>query len=102
VTSVGDPTTVAVRVARALENAGVEYAVGGSVASSAYGEPRATLDLDVAIRLTGAAQCFQRPRLLSKRRHLVSPTRQGWDFVVRNEIDKALPSGRVFHCSGSL
>ena len=50
-TRIDDPTAVAVRVARALERAGVEYAIGGSVASSAYGEPRATRDLDFAIRL---------------------------------------------------
>lgn len=49
---IDDPAAVAVRVARALEDAGVEYAVGGSVASSAYGEPRATRDLDFAVRLT--------------------------------------------------
>jgi hypothetical protein len=49
-----DSADVAVRLARALERAGIEYAVGGSVASSAYGEPRATRDLDVAIRLTPA------------------------------------------------
>ena len=47
-----DPAAVAVRVARALDEVGVEYAVGGSVASSAYGEPRATRDLDIAIRLS--------------------------------------------------
>lgn len=50
--TVDDPTSVAVRIARALDEAGIEYAVGGSVASSAYGEPRATRDLDIAIRLT--------------------------------------------------
>jgi hypothetical protein len=49
---VDDATETIVRVARALERAGVEYAVGGSVASSAHGEPRATLDLDFAVRLT--------------------------------------------------
>lgn len=48
-------TDVAVRVARALERAGVEYMVGGSVASSAHGEPRATRDIDFAIRLTESA-----------------------------------------------
>jgi hypothetical protein len=46
---------VAVRVARALERAGIEYMVGGSLASSAHGEPRATRDVDFAIRLTESA-----------------------------------------------
>ena len=49
-----DPGDVAVRVARAFERAGVEYTVGGSVAASAYGEPRATRDLDFAVRLSGS------------------------------------------------
>ena len=49
-----DPADVAVRVARAFERAGVEYAVGGSVAASAYGEPRATRDLDFAVRLSAS------------------------------------------------
>jgi hypothetical protein len=51
VTALDDATEVAVVVARALEQAGIEYAVGGSLASSAFGEPRATRDIDVAIRL---------------------------------------------------
>lgn len=47
-----DAAAVSVLFARALERAGIDYAVGGSVASSAYGEPRATRDLDFAVRLT--------------------------------------------------
>lgn len=43
---------VAVVVARALERANVEYLVGGSVASGMQGEPRATADIDFAVRLT--------------------------------------------------
>ena len=31
----------------ALEEMNIPYAIGGSVASIAYGEPRATLDIDV-------------------------------------------------------
>lgn len=34
-------------VAGVLESLGVEWAVGGSFASSAHGEPRATNDIDV-------------------------------------------------------
>lgn len=44
--------SVVIRVARALERAGVEYMVGGSVASSAHGEPRSTRDVDFAVRMT--------------------------------------------------
>lgn len=47
-----DPVAaVVLRVARALEKAGVEYMVGGSVASSLYGEPRSTQDIDFAVTL---------------------------------------------------
>lgn len=34
-----------------LEEAGIPYALGGSVASMVYGEPRATLDIDVVVTL---------------------------------------------------
>jgi hypothetical protein len=39
------------RVSQALEKAGVEYAVVGSVASSFHGEPRMTRDVDVVARI---------------------------------------------------
>ena len=45
---VGD---IALRVARALEAAGVRYALGGSVATSLQGEPRSTNDIDFAVQL---------------------------------------------------
>lgn len=35
-----------------LEGLGIDYVIGGSVASSLVGEPRATVDLDVAVTLT--------------------------------------------------
>jgi hypothetical protein len=37
-----------------LEGADIAYAIGGSVASMVYGEPRATLDIDVVITLDPA------------------------------------------------
>lgn len=46
-----DVEAVAVRVAQALETVGVEYALGGSVATSMQGEPRSTNDIDFAVRL---------------------------------------------------
>jgi hypothetical protein len=39
------------KVLEALEAAGVEYILVGSVASAAYGEPRLTLDIDVVAEL---------------------------------------------------
>ncbi len=46
--------SVVIRVADALKRAGVEYMVGGSMASSAHGEPRSTRDVDFAVRMTEA------------------------------------------------
>jgi hypothetical protein len=42
---------VTLRVVRALEGIGVPYLVGGSIASSFYGEPRATQDVDIVADL---------------------------------------------------
>lgn len=48
-----EATEIALLVAQALERAGIEYALGGSVATSLQGEPRSTNDVDFAVRLTG-------------------------------------------------
>jgi hypothetical protein len=42
---------VALRFAAVLEELGIEYALGGSLASSLQGEPRSTNDVDFAVRL---------------------------------------------------
>jgi hypothetical protein len=50
----GDPVDaldVALLVARAIESVGGAYFVGGSVASSFQGEPRATNDIDIVLEL---------------------------------------------------
>jgi len=46
-----DIVDIALRVARALESVGARYFVGGSLASSLDGQPRATNDIDVVIDL---------------------------------------------------
>ena len=43
---------VALRVARTLDALGIRYLIGGSVASSLLGEPRATNDIDILVELT--------------------------------------------------
>ncbi len=45
------PTEVLLLVTDALESLGVTYCVGGSFASSTYGEPRATRDVDILAAL---------------------------------------------------
>lgn len=46
-----DVVDVALMVAAALDAVGAEYFVGGSVASSLQGEPRATNDIDMVVAL---------------------------------------------------
>ena len=48
-----DPFALAMRVADILDDHGIPYALGGSLASSMFGEPRGTVDIDMAIRLEG-------------------------------------------------
>jgi hypothetical protein len=46
-----DPVELALILARILERLGIRYCVGGSVASSVYGEVRTTLDVDLVAEL---------------------------------------------------
>ena len=48
-----DVLDVALLVAIALESVGADYVVGGSVASSLQGEPRATNDIVEVLRVSG-------------------------------------------------
>jgi predicted nucleotidyltransferase len=41
----------AASIVETLEALGIEYAIGGSFASSAYGEARTTADIDISIVL---------------------------------------------------
>ena len=47
-----EPILVVVRVVQAFDELGIEYVVGGSLASSVYGVPRATQDVDLVADLT--------------------------------------------------
>lgn len=49
--SVDQPIAIALRVAAALDGLGVAYHLGGSLASSIHGEPRATNDIDLVVDL---------------------------------------------------
>lgn len=49
--ALGEPLQVLGLVGRALDAVGAAYAIGGSVASSVYGEPRSTLDGDLVAAL---------------------------------------------------
>ncbi|OWY62601.1 hypothetical protein B7486_57535, partial [cyanobacterium TDX16] len=45
------PIALAIEVATILEEVGIDYVLGGSLASSVVGEPRSTLDIDMAVRM---------------------------------------------------
>ena len=46
------PVAIALRVVAVLDRLGIPYVLDGSLASSIVGEPRATADVDMAIRIT--------------------------------------------------
>ena len=61
----GDPLLVVGHIAKVLEHLEVRYVVGGSVASSVYGVPRATQDVGLVAELTASTstdswRCFHR------------------------------------------
>lgn len=49
------PLALVSRLAAILDELDISYALGGSVASSFFGEPRATADVDLAISVDEAA-----------------------------------------------
>jgi hypothetical protein len=48
-----ESVTVTLRVTAALEKLGIDYFVGGSVASSVHGRPRTTDDIDIIAAISG-------------------------------------------------
>ena len=58
----GGPFELARTVAHILDDLGIDYVLGGSLASSLFGEPRATADADLAVRMDDA----QTARLLER------------------------------------
>lgn len=55
------PLDITLRVVTILDDLGIPYVLGGSLASSLLGEPRSTADVDLAIRISAS----QLPSLLS-------------------------------------
>jgi hypothetical protein len=51
VTEIIDPIETALLVGRHLDAMGVQYTIGGSIASSFAGEPRSTVDIDIVAAL---------------------------------------------------
>ena len=46
-----DPVAIALHVGDQLDRLGVDWVIGGSLASSVHGEPRATQDVDIVVDL---------------------------------------------------
>jgi hypothetical protein len=67
-----DPDFIALFVAP-LEAAGIRYMITGSVASSIYGEPRNTLDIDLVV-LIEASQIQLLPQLYPKDDYYLPPS----------------------------
>jgi hypothetical protein len=69
----------------ALEAAGVDYLIGGAVAEWAWGEPRATQDLDVVIDLPiKAVKKFSKEL---EKRHMLVPAEIMLDTMIENRAD---------------
>lgn len=50
-----NPIAVALTVTRELDRLGIVYTIGGSIAASFAGEPRASLDVDIVVALAESA-----------------------------------------------
>jgi len=84
------------QVIEALEAAGIMYMIGGAVATWAWGEPRATLDLDVVVNIQ-----FEAVSQLSKefeKRHMLVPADIILDNILENRAD--LPINAIHTQSG--
>lgn len=83
-------------ILEALEDAGVEYLIGGAIAEWAWGEPRATQDLDIVINLPiKAVGKFSRE--LEKRKMLV-PADIILDAMIEDRAD--IPLNAIHMYSG--
>ena len=57
-----EPLRILIHVSRMLDKLGIPYLAGGSVASSIFGVPRATQDIDLVIDLLPAkVEAFVKP-----------------------------------------
>ena len=80
----------------ALEASGVEYLIGGAVAAWAWGEPRATMDLDLVVNIP-----LEAIELLSqelKKRDMLVPAEIILDAILEDRAD--LPINAIHMYSG--
>jgi hypothetical protein len=80
-----EPVAILLRVAGTLESLGIPYCVGGSFASSFYGVPRSTNDIDIVVAL---------------RREHIAPLASALEneFMIDTQaMEMAIASGRSFN-----
>lgn len=81
------PADLLAYVSRALEELGLAHAVGGSIASMAYGEPRYTRDVDVVVELPAGKvarllERFPRPDFYVDAELAARTAREGGQFNI--------------------
>src|SRR5678816_3222670 len=81
----GDHLEVAVAAARIFERTGIPYALGGSVASSIFGEMRTTMDVDFAVDMS------------TDRIDAFVAAAAGEFHVQRESVEEAVRSRRLFN-----
>lgn len=84
------------QVIAAIEAAGVAYMIGGAVAAWAWGEPRATLDLDMVVNIPLDAVSRLSKEL--KERHMLVPEEIIQDNILETRSD--LPINAIHMYSG--
>lgn len=82
----GGPLHIAADVAQLVEAAGGSYVLGGSLASSLLGEPRSTIDIDIAIHITPANGA-----------ELLDAFEAGPYYVPRSDAEEALATAGSFN-----
>jgi len=84
------------QVIKALEAAGVNYMIGGAVAAWAWGEPRATLDLDVVVNIPFTAVNRLSDEL--EKRDMLVPAELILEIILETRAD--LPINAIHMYSG--
>jgi hypothetical protein len=80
----------------ALEAAGVEYLIGGAIAEWAWGEPRATQDLDLVVKIP--IQAINKLSKELEKRNMLIPAEIILDSVIEDRAD--IPINAIHMYSG--
>ena len=75
-------------VIEALNAAGVEYLIGGAIAESAWGEPRATQDLDLVVKIP--IKPINKLSKELKKRDMLIPAEINLDTILEERADIAI------------